>query len=135
MATERSIFINLAVRDLEKSKEFFSKLGFYFNPQFTDEKAASMVVNDGAYVMLLTDPFFRSFTKRQPCDTASQTETMLAVSYGSREEVDAMAEKALAAGGTFAMEPQNLGFMYSRSFYDLDGHHWEVFWMDPKHVQ
>lgn len=129
---KREIFVNLAVRDLPKSQEFFKKLGFEFNAKFTDEKAACMIINDAAYVMLLREPFFQSFTKRQLCDTSRQTESMFAVSCASRAEVDAMVQKAIAAGGTHAMEPQDHGPMYSWSFYDLDGHHWEVIWMDPK---
>jgi predicted lactoylglutathione lyase len=131
----RNVFINLAVRDLEKSKSFFSTLGFEFNAQFTDAKAACMVISDAACVMLLSEPFFKGFTKRQPCDTRTQTEAMIALSCSSREEVDSMTEAAVRAGGTQAMPPQDHGFMYGRSFYDPDGHHWEVMWMDPKHVQ
>jgi predicted lactoylglutathione lyase len=90
-----------------------------------------MVVSDEGFVMLLTEPFFKQFTRREPCDTAKHTEALLALSCESRAEVDALVRKALAAGGTPAMEPQDHGFMYGWSFYDIDGHHWEVFWMDP----
>jgi len=131
----RKIFVNLAVRDLKKSMEFFAKLGFEFNKKFTDDKAACMIVNDEAFVMLLTEPFFRTFTRREPCDTSRHTEGLFALSRGSRAEVDEMVKKAFAAGGRQAMDPQDLGFMYGRSFYDLDGHHWEVFYMDPKAAQ
>ncbi|HEY3064718.1 MAG TPA: VOC family protein [Methylomirabilota bacterium] len=131
----RQIFVNMAVRDLKKSMQFFSTLGFQFNPKFTDDNAACMIVNDGAYVMLLTEPFFKGFTKREICDTTRQTEGLFALSCGSREEVDHLVKKAVSAGGTHAMEPQDHGFMYGWSFYDPDGHHWEVFWMDPKHAQ
>jgi predicted lactoylglutathione lyase len=131
----RKIFVNLAVRDLKKSMGFFSNLGFEFNPKFTDDKAACMIVSDEAYVMLLTEPMFRSFTKRQPCDTRTHTEGLFALSCGSRDEVDELVKKAVAAGGTHAMDPQDHGFMYGWSFYDLDGHHWEVLWMDPSAVQ
>jgi predicted lactoylglutathione lyase len=127
----RLIFVNLAVRDLKKSMEFFSKLGFAYDPKFTDDKAACMIVSDKAYVMLLSEPFFRTFTRRQPCDTAHQTEALLALSCGSRAEVDDIVKRAVAAGGQHAMEAQDHGFMYGWSFYDPDGHHWEVFWMDP----
>jgi predicted lactoylglutathione lyase len=129
---KREIFVNLAVRDLPRSQAFFSKLGFEFNPKFTDDKAACMIINDGAYVMLLGEPFFKTFTRRELCDTSRQTEGMFAVSCASRAEVDATVTKAIAAGATPAMEPQDHGFMYGWSFYDLDGHHWEVVWMDPK---
>ena len=128
----RKIFVNLAVKDLERSMQFFSALGFAFDSKFTDDKAACMIVSPEAFVMLLTEPFFRTFTRREPCDTTRQTEGLFALSCGSREEVDAMVTTALAAGGQPAMQPQDLGFMYSASFYDPDGHHWEVVWMDPK---
>jgi uncharacterized protein len=128
----RKIFVNLAVRDLKKTKEFFSALGFSFNPKFTDDNAACMVVSDDAFVMLLTQPFFKTFTTRDVCDTSKSTEGLLALSCDSRGEVDEMVKKALSAGGQHAMEPQDHGFMYGWSFYDPDGHHWEVFWMDPK---
>jgi uncharacterized protein len=137
MANEssRMIFVNLAVRDLDRSKVFFSALGFGFNPQFTDEKAACMIVNEKACVMLLTEPFFQTFTRRQPCDTATHTEGLFALSCASRAEVDEMVKTAVTAGGKHAMDAQDHGFMYGWSFYDLDGHHWEVFWMDPQAVQ
>jgi predicted lactoylglutathione lyase len=133
--SKREIYVNLAVRDLERSKGFFEKLGFSFNPQFTDEKAACMVVNDKACVMLLGEPFFKTFTKRELCDTAKYTEGLFAISCESRAEVDELVKKAMAAGGKHAMDPQDHGFMYGWSFYDPDGHHWEVLWMDPKAVQ
>jgi predicted lactoylglutathione lyase len=131
----REIFVNLAVRDLDRSKDFFSTLGFQFNPQFTDDKAACMIVSDKAWVMLLSEPFFRGFTKREPCDTSRATEAMIALSCTSREEVDQLVRRAIDAGGSHAMDPMDHGFMYGWSFYDLDGHHWEVLWMDPQAVQ
>jgi uncharacterized protein len=131
----RKIFVNLAVRDLKKTKEFFSALGFTFNPKFTDDNAACMIVSDEAFVMLLNQPFFKTFTKREVCDTSKYTEGLLALSCDSRTEVDEMVKKALAAGGQPAMDPQDHGFMYGWSFYDPDGHHWEVFWMDPAAIQ
>jgi predicted lactoylglutathione lyase len=131
----RQIFVNLAVRDLPKSMEFFTALGFTFNPQFTDDKAACMIISDQAFVMLLSEPFFRGFTKKEPCDTTRSTEAMLALSCESRADVDQMVRKAIDAGGTHAMDPMDHGFMYGWSFYDLDGHHWEVMWMDPTAVQ
>ena len=130
--TSRKIFVNLAVQDLKRSMDFFGGLGFQFNPQFTDDKAACMVVNDEAFVMLLSEPFFKTFTKREICDTRTQTEGLFALSCSTRAEVDEMVNKALANGGERATEPQDHGFMYGRSFYDPDGHHWEVLWMDPK---
>lgn len=135
MAGNRLLFVNLAVRDLTKSMDFFSKLGFEFNAKFTDENAACMIVSEQAFVMLLTEPFFRTFTRRDPCDTSRQTEGLFALSCSSRSEVDDLVKKALAAGGKHAMDPQDHGFMYTWSFYDLDGHHWEVLWMDPKALE
>ena len=134
-ASVRKIFVNLAVRDLEKSKAFFSALGFSFNPRFTADHGACMIVNDEAFVMLLTEAFFKTFTRREVCDTSRYTEGLLAVSCGSRAEVDELVTKAMAAGGGHAMEPQDHGFMYGWSFYDPDGHHWEAFWMDPAQQQ
>jgi len=131
----RKIFVNIAVADLKKSMDFFSSLGFTFNPKFTDDKAACMIVNDDAYFMLLTEPFFRGFTKLQPADTSKNTEALFALSCESRVEVDELVRKAIDGGGRPAMDPQDHGFMYGWSFYDLDGHHWEVLWMDPSAVQ
>jgi predicted lactoylglutathione lyase len=127
----RKIFVNLPVRDLKKSMDFFSALGFAYNPKFTDQNAACMIISDHAYAMLLAVPYFKTFTKREPCDTTKQTEALIALSCGSRADVDDMVKKAIAAGGTHAMDAADHGFMYGWSFYDLDGHHWEVFWMDP----
>jgi predicted lactoylglutathione lyase len=127
----RQVFINLAVRDLAATKTFWSQLGFEFNPKFTDDKAACMILSDSAFVMLLAEPFFQSFTKRELCDTTRATEAMLALSCPSRDAVDAIVARAIAAGGSHAMPPQDHGFMYGWSFYDRDGHHWEVMWMDP----
>jgi predicted lactoylglutathione lyase len=126
----RRLFVNLAVRDLAKSMAFFKTLGFEFNPRFTDEKAACMIVGSEAFVMLLAEPFFRTFTTRQLCDTSTCTEGLFALSCDSRGEVDEMVRKAVAAGGRHAMDAQDHGFMYGWSFYDPDGHHWEVVWMD-----
>lgn len=133
--TARQIYVNVSVRDLNSSMEFFKKLGFEFNPQFTDDKAGCMIVNRDAYVMLLSEPFFKTFTKRELCDPSKQTEALLAVSCQSRGEVDEVVKKAVAAGGRHAMDPIDHGFMYGWSFYDLDGHHWEVMWMDPDGLQ
>jgi predicted lactoylglutathione lyase len=131
----RKIFVNLAARNLKKSMEFFSTLGFEFNPKFTDENAACMIISDEAFVMLLTEPFFKTFTARELFDTSPHTEGLFAVSCESRAEVDEIVKKAIAAGGKQAMDPVDHAFMYSWSFYDLDGHHWEPIWMDPKAAQ
>jgi len=130
--TSRKIFINLPVRDLKRTMEFFSKLGFEYNPKFTDDKAACMIVSAEAFVMLLSEPFFKTFTKKDIGNARSSSEAIFAISCASREEVDQMVKKALAAGGKPAMAPQDHGFMYGWSFYDVDDHHWEVLWMDPK---
>src|SRR5262245_60230684 len=120
MVEERSrkIFVNLAVRDLPKSMAFFSALGFKFDPKFTDEKAACLIISSHAFVMLLTEPFFKTFTTRELCDTTKHTEGLFALSCDSREEVDAMVRKAVAAGGRHAVDAQDPGFMYGWSFYD-----------------
>ena len=127
----RKLFVNLPVSDLERSKSFFAELGFRFEPRFTDDKGACMVISEEAFVMLLTRPFFETFTSRQIRDTATHTEGLFALSCESRSEVDALVERAVAAGGAHAWDKQDHGFMYGWSFYDPDGHHWEVIWMDP----
>jgi predicted lactoylglutathione lyase len=128
----RKIWVNIQVRDLKRTMDFFAKLGFTFNPQFTNEHAACMIISDEAYVMLLKEEFFKTFTRKKVCDTATHTEALLALSCDSRAEV---VKKAIASGGKHAMDPQDHGFMYGWSFYDLDGHHWEVGWMDPSQMQ
>lgn len=131
----RMLFVNLPVKDLTRAKTLFAALGFTFNPQFTDDNAACMVVNDQALVMLLAEPFFQGFTSRTIADTRTHAEGLFGVSCASRAEVDELMDKALAAGATDAERVQDHGFMYGRAFYDLDGHHWEVMWMDPATVQ
>jgi predicted lactoylglutathione lyase len=131
----RKLFVNLPVRNLKRSVDFFTKLGFAFNPQFTDEKGTCMIFSDDSFVMLLEDDRFRDFTRQQICDTRTHTEGLFAFSCESRAEVDALFETALSAGAKPAMDPQDHGFMFSKSFYDLDGHHWEIFWMDPQALQ
>ena len=127
----RMLFVNLPVQDLTKSVAFFTSLGFEFNEQFTDDKAACMVVSDQACVMLLARPFFSTFTAKDVADTTTTTEVILAVSAGSRAEVDTLVDQALALGGGAGKEPSDDGFMYGRSFFDLDGHAWEVMSMEP----
>jgi predicted lactoylglutathione lyase len=126
----KQIFVNLPVRDLQASKDFFGKLGFTFNEQFTDENAACMVIGENLYAMLLVEPFFQTFIKKEIADATKTTEVLNALSVESREEVDEMMAKALEAGATEPREPQDQGFMYNRAFEDLDGHIWEVFYMD-----
>lgn len=131
-----NIFVNIAVKDLPKSMAFFQKLGFTFNPQFTDETAASMVVDDNIYFMLLTPNKFQSFIKDKAIsDTSLVAEALYALSVDSRQAVDEFVDKAIAAGGAMFREPEDYGYMYARSFTDLDGHIWEILWMDPNHIQ
>jgi predicted lactoylglutathione lyase len=129
------IFVNLPVKNLNRSIEFFTKLGFRFNQQFTDETATSMIVTDDNFVMLLTEEKFKTFTPKEICDARKFTEVLVALSYDSRAEVDDLVREAVAAGGSTYNEPQDHGFMYSHGFQDLDGHIWEVFYMDPSFVQ
>jgi len=124
------MFINLAVKDLKQTMDFFSKLGFLYNPQFTDDNAACMVINDDCSVMLLAEAFFKTFTKKELVDAHKSTEVLTAISADSKDKVNEILDKALAMGATEAREPQDLGFMYGRSFSDLDGHIWEIIWMD-----
>ena len=128
--TQRLMFLNLAVEDLQRSIAFFRDLGFEFDQRFTDETATCMVVSDHAFVMLLVRDRFRDFTKRELADPRTHTEAITALSAESREDVDELVEKALGAGGSAANDPMDMGFMYGRSFYDPDGHLWEVVWMD-----
>ncbi|MFJ2701666.1 VOC family protein [Streptomyces sp. NPDC087428] len=128
------IFVNLPVKDLETTKGFFGKLGFSFNPQFSDENTACLVISDTIFAMLMAEPRFKDFTKKEIADASKTTEVLLALSAESREKVDELADAALAAGGSPANEPQDLGFMYGRSFQDPDHHIWEVMWMDPAAV-
>lgn len=129
---QRMMFVNLPVRDLERSKAFFARLGFSFEPRYTDEKAACMIVSELGYVMLLQEAFYRTFTRRELCDTTRHEEGLVALSCVSRVEVDALVAAAVAGGGAEAMEPTDHGFMYERSFHDPDGHHWAVFWMQEQ---
>lgn len=133
MAT--SIFINLPVKDLETSKAFFGKLGWTFNPQFTDETAASMVISDSIYAMLLTHDKYRQFTDKAIADTTKTSAVLIALSVDTPADVSRIADAALAAGAKQPKPPQDYGFMQMRTFEDLDGHHWEILWMDPAHVQ
>lgn len=126
----RKIFVNLPVSDLKLSMEFFQGLGFEFNPQFTDENAACMVVSEYNYVMLLTKTYFQTFTPKPISDAAKTTEVLTAISCQNREEVDELVQKAVAGGGSTYNEPKDHGFMYQHGFQDPDGHIWELFYMD-----
>jgi uncharacterized protein len=126
------IFVNLPVKDLAKSTDFFKALGFSFNPQFSDETGACMVISDTIFAMLLTHEKFAGFSPKPIADTQKTTEVLIALSRDDRAAVDAIVRAALAAGGSTFSEPQDHGFMYGRAFRDLDGHVWEAFWMDPE---
>lgn len=131
MATQ--IFVNLPVRDLDRSVEFFTRLGYTFNPTFTDSNATCMIVGENSFVMLLVEPFFQTFTSKTLCDARKSTEVIVCLSADSRAEVDDLAAKAVAAGASTPREAQDYGFMYQRSYEDLDGHLWEIVHMsgDP----
>ncbi|MBD1870946.1 VOC family protein [Cyanobacteria bacterium FACHB-471] len=128
------IFVNLPVNDLKQSIEFFTQLGFQFNPQFTDETATCMIVSETIFVMLLTHEKFKTFTPKAICDAKQSTEVLVCLSAESREKIDEMVRKAIAAGGTTHSEPQDHGFMYAHGFQDLDGHIWELMYMEPSAI-
>lgn len=130
----KQIFVNLPVKDLDKAIAFFTSLGFTFNAQFTDATGTCMIIGENIFAMLLTEEKFRGFTPKRICDSSTTTEVLIALSYDSRAEVDDLVDKALAAGGKTHSEPQDHGFMYLRAFQDLDGHNWEIFFMDPGYV-
>jgi hypothetical protein len=130
----RKIFVNLPVKDLRQSMAFFTNLDFTFNPQFTDETAACMVVSDDIYVMLLTQDKFKTFTPKAICDATKSTEVLVCLSCESRAHVNDMVRKAVSTGGTTYNEPQDHGFMYGHGFQDLDGHIWEVIYMEPSAI-
>ena len=129
------IFVNLPVKDLQRSIDFFTRLGYRFNQQFTDETATCMIITDDIFAMLLTEEKFKSFTPKEICDAKKYSEVLLTLSLDSPAKVDAIVRKAVAAGGTTYNEPQDHGFMYAHGFQDPDGHIWEVFYMDPSFVK
>lgn len=126
------IFVNLPVRDLDRSVAFFTGLGFRFNPEFTDSNATSMIVSDDIYVMLLVEPFFKTFIDKPLCDARAATEAIVCLSLDSREAVDAMVAAAVKGGARLLREAQDHGFMYAHGFEDLDGHLWELVHMSGK---
>ena len=134
-AYQQMIFVNLPVNDLDASKKFYTELGYTLNEQFSDDKAASVVISETIVAMLLTKPFYATFTKKEIADATKTSQVLLCLSAESRAKVDELVEKAVAAGGTANDDVQDQGFMYGRSFDDLDGHTWEVVWMDPAAVQ
>lgn len=130
---QRQIYVNLPIKDLKKTMSFFSELGFEFNPKFSNDDAACMIIGENIYVMLLTEPFFKTFlTITSISDAKKSTEVLVCINAESREKVDEMFVKAISLGGTAYRPAQDHGFMYSQIFQDLDGHIWEVMWMDPK---
>jgi len=131
----KQIFINLPVKNLEKTKAFFSNIGYSFNAQFTDEKAACMVISNEIYVMLLTEPFFKSFISKDIADANKTTEVIISLSADSKQHVDEIIGKAVNAGATTPRAAKDYGFMYQYGFQDLDGHLWEYVYMDPSAVQ
>lgn len=131
----KQIFVNLPVKDLKKSMQFFKALGFSFNPAFTDEKAACLIINEGSiYAMLLTEPMFKTFTKKEIADATKTTEVLIAIDVETKKEVDELVKKAGDAGGTIYAAPQDHGWMYQHSFADLDGHQWEILYMDESMI-
>jgi predicted lactoylglutathione lyase len=126
----RNLYVNLPVKDLARSVDFFEALEFSFNPKFTDENAACLIINERTGVMLLAENFFAGFTHKPIADARASTETLLALSLDSRADVEAFMTRALAAGATPTIESKDYGFMYQHGFADPDGHQWEVFWMD-----
>jgi predicted lactoylglutathione lyase len=130
-AAARKIFVNLPVKDLSNAKDFFAQLGYGFNVQFTDETAACMIVSEDIYVMLLTHAKFKEFTPKAICDANKSSEVLVCLSCESRAQVDEQVRKAVAAGGTTYGAAKDHGFMYGHGFQDLDGHIWELMWMDP----
>ena len=126
------IFVNLPVKDLQKTMSFWKHLGFTFNPEFTDDKAACLIIGENIFAMLLLEKFFKTFTKKEISDAKKSIEVLLALHTESRAKVDEMVKKAVEAGGSLYREPDDHGWMYAQSFADLDGHQWEIFFMDEK---
>jgi uncharacterized protein len=131
----KKIFVNLPVKNLDKSVAFFKRLGYTFNPKFTDENATCMIVDDNIFVMLLVEKHFKTFTPKPVADAKAATEVILGLSMDDREKMDAHVRSAVAAGGTTPNEAKDYGFMYQHGFQDLDGHLWEVVYMDPKFAE
>lgn len=125
------IFVNLPVKDLPRSRTFFEGMGYHFNPQFSNDQGACLVISDTIHAMLLTEPFFQTFTKKAIADTKTSTEVLICLSCESKAEVDQLVAKAVAGGGSTPNAVQDHGFMYSHGFEDLDGHVWELVYMDP----
>ena len=131
MATK--IYVNLPVKDLDRTVDFFTRLGYKFNPQFTDKNATCMIVSDDIFVMLLVEPFFKTFIKKEICDASKSTEVILTISADSKQKGDDLINKAVTAGATTPNKTQDEGWMYGRGFQDLDGHLWEILYTDESH--
>ncbi|WP_343617406.1 VOC family protein [Flavobacterium sp.] len=131
---DTKIFLNLPVKDLNRAISFFNELGFPTNPKFTNEQGACIVISENINVMILVEEFYLTFTKKQICDVAKASEVLISISLDSREKVDEMLEKAVKAGGTDYIPAKDYGWMYQRTFLDVDGHHWEVFFMDESQI-
>ncbi|MCX5051378.1 MULTISPECIES: VOC family protein [unclassified Streptomyces] len=132
---QQMIFVNLATDDVDASKKFFTQLGYTINPQFSNDECACVVISDTIIAMLLSKQRYADFTKKEIADPTKTSEVLICLSAESREKVDELVNKAVAAGGTANADVQDHGYMYGRSFDDLDGHSWEVVWMDPAAVQ
>lgn len=129
------IFVNLPVKNLDSSIAFFTQLGFSFNPQFTDQNATCMIIGENIFAMLLVESYFKTFTSKEICDTSKNTEVLICLSRESRADVDVIVSKAIAAGGKAPRSAQDHGFMYQHGFEDIDGHTWEVMYMDPSALE
>ncbi|MGO4182500.1 VOC family protein [Paenibacillus sp. TAF43_2] len=130
-----NIFVNLPIKDLNKTVDFFTKLGFEFNPQFTDEKATCMIIGPNIFAMLLVEQYFQTFIDKEIADSSKTAEVIVALSAESREQVNEIVNKALEAGGKPAKDPIDHGFMYNWSFQDIDNHLWELVYMDPSAIE
>ncbi|MDR7209221.1 VOC family protein [Flavobacterium piscis] len=128
------IFLNLPVKDLNRSIAFFTQLGFSFNPKFTNEKGTCLIIGENINVMLLVEEFYKTFTEKEICNTDTTNEAIIAISVETREEVDEIMEKVVKSGGTDYMKTQDYEWMYQRTFLDIDGHHWEIFYMDESQM-
>ncbi len=126
----KEMYVNLPIQDMARSRTFFESMGLHFNPRFTNDQGACLELGNGFCAMLLVEPFFQGFTPKPICNAHQQTEVLLALSVDSREAVNEVVNKAVAAGAATPVEPKDHGFMYQHGFTDLDGHQWEVFWMD-----
>lgn len=131
---ETKMYLNLAVKELSKAIKFFNELGFPTNPKFTNEKGACIIIGENINLMLLAEAFYQTFTDKQICNSHTTSEALISISVETRKAVDEIIEKAVKAGGTDYKKENDYGWMYQRTFLDLDGHHWEVFFMDETQI-